>query len=459
MAGRAAEAIDRSSRSVPSSLLVPPITVGMPLRYIDGPVANAVLFILKGYPRLSETFIAQEIRALEMRGLDIRIASLRHPTDRTVHPIHREIRAPVAYLPEYLYQEPLRVLRAWHHSRRLSGYRAARQAWLRDLRRDPTPNRVRRFGQALVLSCELPRDVTWLHAHFIHTPGSVARYASLLTGLPWSCSAHAKDIWTTPAWEKREKLAAAAWAVTCTAQGRDHLAALAPTADRVQLLYHGLDFRRFAAPEAAPVGRQRDGRDAADPVVILSVGRAVEKKGLGIVIEALGKLPSALAWRFLHIGGGPLLPGLKARARELNIADRIEWLGAQPQDVVLERYREADLFVLASRIAADGDRDGLPNVLMEAQSQRLAVIATRAGAIPELIEPEVTGILVEPNDVGALADGMRRLLTDPSRRAALADAGFERVRRQFGLEVWIDALAGRFGLASAAASDPVRTCA
>src|SRR5262249_6269121 len=168
-----------------------------------------------------------------MRGLDIRIVSLRHPTDQAVHPIHRDIRAPVKYLPEYLYQEPLRVLRAWLHRRRLQTYRTARQAWLRDLIRDPTPNRIRRFGQALGLAHELPRDVGWLHAHFIHPPGSVARYASLLTGLPWSCSAHAKDIWTTPAWELREKLAATAWAVTCTAQGRDYLAALAPAADRV----------------------------------------------------------------------------------------------------------------------------------------------------------------------------------------------------------------------------------
>jgi glycosyltransferase involved in cell wall biosynthesis len=275
----------------------------------------------------------------------------------------------------------------------------------------------------------------------------------------WSCSAHAKDIWTTPAWEKREKLAAAAWAVTCTAQGRDHLAALAPTADRVRLLYHGLDLRRFGTPDAAPARRKRDGSDPGDPLVILSVGRAVEKKGLAILIGALAKLPPALAWRFRHIGGGPLLPMLKAQARELAIADRIEWLGAQSQEVVLQRYREADLFVLASRIAADGDRDGLPNVLMEAQSQHLAVIATRAGAIPELIEPDVTGLLVEPDDVDALADGMRRLIADPARRAVLADAGFERLRRQFNLEIWIDALAGRFNLAPAAASDSVRTCA
>jgi glycosyltransferase involved in cell wall biosynthesis len=426
-------------------------------RSIDRPVANAVLFILKGYPRLSETFIAQEIRALEARGLDIRIASLRHPTDRAIHPIHRDIRAPVSYLPEYLYQEPVRVWRAWRRSRRLPGYRNARKAWLRDLRRDRTSNRIRRFGQALVLACELPRDVTWLHAHFIHTPGSVARYASLLTGLPWSCSAHAKDIWTTPEWEKREKLAAAAWAVTCTAQGRDHLAALAPTTDRVQLLYHGLDFRRFGAPE--PAQRRRDGTDPADPVIILSVGRAVEKKGLGILIEALAKLPANLAWRFRHVGGGPLLPALKARARDLGIADRIEWLDAQPQDVVLQRYREADLFVLASRIAADGDRDGLPNVLMEAQSQQIAVIATRAGAIGELIEPDATGTLVEPDDSGALAEAMARLIADPARRAALAAAGFERLHRHFDFEAWIDALADRFGLARSAASAAVRTCA
>jgi len=426
---------------------------------IDRPVANAVLFILKGYPRLSETFIAQEIRALEARGLDVRIVSLRHPTDRVVHPIHREIRAPVTYLPEYLYQQPLRVWRAWRRGRRLPGYRTARRAWLRDLRRDPTPNRVRRFGQALVLACELPRDVTWLHAHFIHTPGSVARYASLLTGLPWSCSAHAKDIWTTPAWEKREKLTAATWAVACTAQGRDHLAALAPTTDRVQLLYHGLDFRRFSAPEAASAGRQRDGRNPTDPVIVLSVGRAVEKKGLAVLIEALAKLAPGLAWRFVHVGGGPLLPALKARTRQLGIDDRIDWLGAQPQDAVLQRYRDADLFVLASRIAADGDRDGLPNVLMEAQSQRVAVIATRVAAIPELVVSDVTGILVEPDDVSGLADGMTRLITDPERRAALAAAGFERLHRNFSFEAWIEVLAARFGLTSAATSSSVRTCA
>jgi glycosyltransferase involved in cell wall biosynthesis len=421
-------------------------------------VANAVLFILKGYPRLSETFIAQEIRALELRGLDIRIASLRHPTDRTDHPVHREIRAPVVYLPEYLYQEPLRVLRGWWRMRRAPGYAAARRAWLRDLRRDVTPNRVRRFGQALVLAAELPPDVSWLHAHFIHTPGSVARYTSLLSGLPWTCSAHAKDIWTTPEWEKREKLADAAWVVTCTAYGRDHLAALAPAVDRVRLVYHGLDLERFASPDQPPIGSRRDGRDPGDPVMLLSVGRAVEKKGYHVLVDALAGLPRTLSWRLVHIGGGPELPSLKQQARQRGIAERIQWLGGQPQDVVLQHYRTADLFVLASRIAIDGDRDGLPNVLVEAQSQRLAVLATRVSAVPELIQHDVTGLLVEPGAAVGLRDAIEQLIADPARRAELAAAGFERVRRDFDLQVCIDALAERFGL-SAATPDALRTCA
>src|SRR4051794_40709447 len=114
-----------------------------------------VVFVVKGYPRLSETFIAHEIRALERRGLDIAIVSLRQPTDRARHPVHAEIEAPVLYLPEYLWREPLRVLRGWLRARRLPGYRAARRRWRRDLARDPTPNRGRRFGQALVLAAEL----------------------------------------------------------------------------------------------------------------------------------------------------------------------------------------------------------------------------------------------------------------------------------------------------------------
>ncbi len=404
---------------------------------------GTVLFVLKGYPRLSETFIAQEIRALEERGLPIAVASLRHPTDRETHPIHAEIEAPVSYLPEYLWREPARVWRAWRALRRNPRYAAARRVWLRDLARDRTPNRIRRFGQALVLAHELAPGVSQLHAHFLHTPASVARYAALLSGLPWSCSAHAKDIWTSPEWEKSEKLADCRWAVTCTAVNRDHLAALAPQG-RVELVYHGLDLRRFAPPgEPRP---PRDGSDPADPVTVLSVGRAVEKKGYDDLIAALAGLPSDLAWRFVHIGGGPLLKALKRQADAAGLGGRMEWLGPRPQQDVLDRYRAADLFVLASRIAGDGDRDGLPNVLMEALSQELAVIATRVSGVPELIEDGASGLLVAPRDRAALGDAIAGLCADPARRARLGRAGQARLRSEFTLDRGIDRLCELFGL-------------
>jgi glycosyltransferase involved in cell wall biosynthesis len=406
--------------------------------------AAPVAFVLKGYPRLSETFIAQEIRSLERLGLDIRLYSMRQPTDGKRHPVHDEIEAPVVYLPEYLYQEPARVFRGWRKARRLPGYSKARHVWRRDLARDRTPNRVRRFGQACVLAAELPPDVARIHAHFLHTPASVARYTALMRGLPWSVSAHAKDIWTTPDWELAEKLAGADWAVTCTGAGQARLAGLANAPEKVSLSYHGLDLARFPAPAA--VRPPRDGGDPSAPVVILSVGRAVPKKGFDTLLAALARLPRPLAWRFEHVGGGPALPRLKDQAAKLGIADRIAWKGSQAQAAVLDAYRRADLFALASRVADDGDRDGLPNVLMEAQSQALPCIATSVSAIPELIEDGATGLLVPPADPTALAAALERLIREPALRARLGAAGQARIRTAFDHERAIGDLARRFGL-------------
>lgn len=402
--------------------------------------------VLKGYPRLSETFIAQEIAELEARGLDILIVSLRHPTDEKRHPVHGRIHAPVLYLPEYLYQEPLRVLRAWWRVRRTAAYRDMRRIWFGDLLREPfanIPNRGRRFGQALVFANELPKDIRWVHVHFLHTPASVARYGAMLRGLPWSGSAHAKDIWTTPEWELREKLASCEWLVTCTATNRDHLAAMAP-AGRVDLVYHGLDLEHFPpGPTARP---PRDGQDAGHPVRLLSVGRLVEKKGTDVLQQALAMLPKELHWRLVHVGGGPLRGKLQALATSLGIEGRIEWRGAMAQPELIREYHAADLFVLASRVAGDGDRDGLPNVLMEAQLQGLACVSTRVSAIPELIEHGVTGLLVEPETPQALADALLALIRDPQRRAEFGAAGNRRVRERFGLAENVRRLASRFGL-------------
>ena len=399
-----------------------------------------VAVVVKGWPRLSETFIAQEILALERRGLPIVIVSLRRPTDRFTHPIHAEIRSPVHYLPEYLHEAPGRVLRAWTKARRLSGYTRARRMWLADLARDRTRNRVRRFGQALVLAAELGR-VGSIHAHFLHTPASVARYASAMLGVGWSFSAHAKDVWTTPDWEKREKLAGARFGVTCTWANLEHLAALAPSPDVVALVYHGLDRGRFPARtlERPP----RDGSDPSDPVRILSVGRLVEKKGFDDLLAALASVSPALAWTLGVVGGGALDARLRRQAAALGIGERVRWHGSLPHDRVVERFAAADLFALASRVAADGDRDGLPNVLMEAQLLGAACVATRVSGTPELIGHEDNGLLVPPRDTAALAAALERAIADPALRARLAEAGRRVVTTRFSFEDGVARIAAR----------------
>ncbi len=405
--------------------------------------------VLKGYPRLSETFIAQELLGLERAGLALRLFSLRAPTtDPARHPIHEEIAAVVVYLPEYLHDEPKRVLAAWRRQRRRPGYRRAKAAFLRDLKRDFTRNRMRRFGQALVLADSLPAGCTRLYAHFLHTPASATRYAAMVAELPWSCSAHAKDIWTTPEWEKREKLADLDWLVTCTQSGYEHLAGLAVEPERVSMVRHGIDLARF------PVWTRHVGEadgSAGRAVQLLSVGRAVAKKGYDDLLQALADLPADLAWHLTHIGGGSDLSLLKQRTRDLGLDKAITWLGAQPQARVLEAYRAADLFVLASKVAADGDRDGLPNVLMEAQSQGLACLATRLPGIEELIIPEKTGCLVPPAEPQALSAALAGLIRGPERRFALGQAGQARVRAEFDAGPCLEGLLRRLGVSSAEA--------
>jgi glycosyltransferase involved in cell wall biosynthesis len=426
------------------------------LPYHDRPATPrpTIAVVLKGWPRLSETFIAQELCGFEARGLALRLYSLRQPTDGRVHTVNRALRAPVVYLPEYLWRAPLRLFNGWRVARTLPGYRAARAAWRRDLRRDPTPNRIRRFGQALVLAAELDDDVAHIHAHFLHTPSSVARYAALLRNLRWSASAHAKDIWTTPNWEKAEKLRDAAWTVTCTEAGRDHLNALAPgLANPVELVHHGLDQERFPV---APMRAALDGRDVQQPVILLSVGRAVPKKGFEDMLEALARLPAELSWRFVHVGGGPLLKRLKQRAARLGLATRVEWRGSRDEDDVRAAYRQADLFTLASRVTSDGDRDGIPNVIVEAMSQGLPVVATTAGAIPELVVAGETGLLVSPGDTAALASALTELIRDPARRVAFGTAAELRVRRDFPAARGYDRLAALLSTSIACALPSTR---
>lgn len=398
-------------------------------------MTRRVAIITKGYPRLSETFIAQEMLGLQERGMVFDIWSLRHPTDKQVHSTHEAITAPIHYLPEYVRQEPGRVLRALGRAMRQRGFWRAARVWLRDMIRARDINRVRRFAQAAVLATETPPETAFLYAHFLHTPTSVTRYAAIMRGLPWGFSAHAKDIWTIPEWEKREKINDASFGVTCTRYGAEHLAALGPPG-RVALAYHGLDLSLLPPPPL----RERH-PDA--PVTILSVGRLVEKKGFDLLLDALSELPTELDWRFIHVGGGELAKPLAAQAERLGIASRIDWRGPQKREAVFAAMDEADLFVLPSRIAASGDRDGLPNVLMEAASQGLPVVSTDFSAIPEFVEDGVSGVLVPPDDAPALSRALEGLARDPDRAARYAKRLRARLEADFEAQASIDAIATR----------------
>lgn len=402
---------------------------------------SRLAIIMKGYPRLSETFIAQEILGLEQRGIRALIVALRKPYDPFIHEVHRQISADVLYLPEYLKDDPARVARARKWARAQPTYAAARALFEADYARESNAGRQRRWGQACVLAHELPDDIAWIHTHYLHTPCSVARYAAHLSGRRWSFSAHAKDIWTSPEWDLRTKIDDAAWGVTCTGVNADHLNALSATPGKVELLYHGLDFSPFPAPSPTPASA--DG-GAGGPVRILSVGRAVEKKGYDDLLAALAALPNGLDWHFDHIGGGELATALADEADRLGLSSRITWHGARPREDVIAAAQKADLFVLASKVAKSGDRDGLPNVLMEAQAMGLCCLATQVSAIPELIRDGETGVLVPPGDPAALGAALQQLMRDPAQRDRLGRAAADDVRARFSSAPGLDRLAERF---------------
>jgi len=398
-----------------------------------------VCVVADRWPRFSSTFVAQELVGLEKEGLTLWLATFGRP-DKVNHAIIDELKAPIHRLPNTPWKS-LRYWKALAKVRRWPGYARAKAMLEADLAYAKKPKKLRKyFGRAVVLAAEFPADTKVVYAHFLNLTTTIARYAAAIAGLPLTASGHARDIWTASEAELRAKLAQLEWCATCTAPGAERLEELADQPGKIHLVYHGLSFDRF--PVDPPVRSQRDGSDPNDPVLLLSVGRAVEKKGFDVLLEALASLPADLSWRWHHVGSGALLDALKARAAELGLGNRIEWHGAEGQASVIERYRTCDLFVLPSREAEDGDRDGLPNVLMEAQSQGLACLSTTFSAIPELIVNGETGVLVPPGDADALAIALTHLIRAPQERIRLGEAGYNRVRGAFEAETGIRHIAG-----------------
>lgn len=379
------------------------------------PTHSGLAIIVKGYPRLSETFVARELEALERRGLAFSLHALRKPAPDARLTQYR-LGTHCRYLPEYLHRAPLAALGALARAARLEGFGRALLALQDDFRRDPSRARIRRFGQACLFASDRTGQVRHIHCHFAHSPASVARYAALMLGASYSISAHAKDVWTDPAWDLTNKLRGARFVTTCNKAAFERLQSLVPDAD-IRLIHHGV-----AAGLVVRTAQQtqRDGSDSSRPVRLLSVARAVQKKGLWHLIEAVARVVPCVHVRLDHYGDGALLEPLKQRVRQLGLQHVVTFHGARPYSDIIEAMDRSDLFVFPADVGPDGDRDGLPNALLEANARGLCVVATDAGGVRDGVRHGESGALVTRGDTDGLAACIVALVRDPAERQRLA---------------------------------------
>ncbi len=393
-----------------------------------------IAYVLKRYPRLTETFILNEIRAMERFGERLHIFSLLPPEPPPHHPMVAEVRAPV-HAPPAGFTAKARLLARSHAAmlaRSPGRYaRAAGIAMLRTLSSRHPLSLWRQFARAGVVAAICRREgIRHIHAHFANAPTSVAHFANLMSGIPFSFTAHAKDIYLSRPRVLRSHLQAAVFAATCTGYNAQHLRRLAPRLDprKIRLVYHGIDLGTFAASAraVAPGTTRRP--------TILAVGRLVPKKGHEDLIAACAALrDQGVEFDCEIVGSGPLHDALAAAIRRHDLEDRLTLRGSMTHAELIALYRRADMFVLAPRIAEDGDRDGIPNVIAEAMAVGVPVVATDVSGIPELVRHERTGLLASSRNPIALAAAMKRLLDDRVLAGRLVAQARDLLNREFDL--------------------------
>jgi len=382
--------------------------------------------ILKGYPRISETFISNEILLLEQLGFSIHLFSMRRPRESFSHNSVQQIQAGVDYLPESLL---LALPEFLHHNvqlavRRPGPYRDALGMALRRFSRTRKSATIKHLFQAgYLVNRLLPgHNIVHLHAHFAHSPASVAMFAARLSGLPFSFTAHAKDIYTSDPEQLAEKIDLARFVATCTEYNRRYLETLSTLKNTpIHRVYHGIDVSLFSG--------QADRSEPKAPFKILTIARLPPKKGLHTVLRAIRLLVDAgIFMGHTLIGDGEDRNRILSLIRKLKLEGVVRWIGTQPHDVVLEHFRKADLFVLGCEIASNGDRDGIPNVILESMAMGVPVVTCRVSAIPEVVDHEKTGLLVPPGQPDQLARAVKRLLTDTPLRRTVIDAARGQIR-------------------------------
>jgi glycosyltransferase involved in cell wall biosynthesis len=432
---------------------------------LDGCIA----YLLKAFPRTSETFIASEIHRLEQAGVRIRIYVTKPVEEHDCyprHPVVDRIQAPIECLPVTSSAKalPLRrwlvanlglflpALRRVALRRPVGTARAVAAMIVQTVRTSRAAgvgikkSYIKDFLQAVALADRLLGDaeVRHLHAHYAHDATTIAWWAAMLTGLPFSFTAHARDIYSealNPAGFLRRKMAAASFVVTCTDTNRQYLQGMAGRTP-VHRVYHGMnaDFARLL-PQVGEAPR-RDG------VVlrIIGVGRLVPKKGFDVFIDACGILRRRqIPFEAVIIGSdGGQGRELREQVMVHGLDQRVRLLDPMSQAELYERFHQATVFCLPCRIADDGDRDGIPNVLVEAMACGLAVVTTGISGIPEVVADGVNGLLVAPNDPQVLADALLRLHGDPALAQRLGSAAQTTVRERFDGDVLAVELAALF---------------
>jgi glycosyltransferase involved in cell wall biosynthesis len=383
--------------------------------------------VVNGFPRLSETFVLREILDLERRGLRLIVFALSDPGEVVHQEALGELRAQVEYVPESMTIPRFRRARAHLALARsarinyLTGLTAVARSpgWTADtLARRATRGAKKRAAVLAQRLVELGSPP--LYIQFAHKPATIGRFAARLAGVPYGMSCHAKDIWTTPPEELTAKLCDADVVLTCTAVGQAELQQYAG-ATPVQLIYHGTDVE-------AVVPRV----DVPGPPRVLTVGRLMQKKGHDTLIRAAGLLRDQGVLFAMRIAGdGPEWPRLQRLVHELDLAGQVTFLGPLNTDEVRREYGSASVFALGCRQLADGDRDGLPNVLLEAMVQGLPIVGTTLAGIAEAVEHEHNGLLAPPDNPTALADALRRVLTDPELARRLGASAQASVRERF----------------------------
>jgi glycosyltransferase involved in cell wall biosynthesis len=364
-------------------------------------------YVLKMYPRFSETFIVSEILAREAAGERITIFSLRPPVDPRFHPELARVAAPVSYL-----ERPGKPSALWAALRDA----VTRQPALADGMARVLPELlaadVDDAVQAVILArAALDAGVTHLHAHFASMATTIARLASLLSGIPYSFTAHAKDLFhdeVDPA-DIARKLQGAHHTVTVSDFNVDYLTRMHPAdVHRLHRIHNGLELDRFPfRPTPRPV---RPAVGAAGPLGIVAVGRLVEKKGFALLLDAAARLQeSGLAVSVDIVGDGALRADLTAQIDRLGLHDQVRLLGALPQNDVSAVLAGADVFVAPCVVGADGNADGLPTVILEAMALGVPCVATDVTGIPEVVRHDDTGLLCRSGSVDDLVHAVQRV--------------------------------------------------